>query len=595
MDTLGNSSGKANWLLVVALLFILGGGFLAYWVQTDGNNVEIRDVRFMGMDRVMMSGLLYVPPGVDAKNPAPGIVAVHGYMNSRETQDCFAIEFARRGYVVFAIDQTGHGFSDGPAFVNGFGGPDGLRYLRSLDIVDPDNIGLNGHSMGGYTTMSAAGKYPNDYKSMVILGSAAGLRGTPEWTPELPRNLRLIYSMKDEFSKFMYNVPLPKDIVNSDKLKKLFGGTEPVQVGKIYGSLEAGTARQLLMPDHIHTGDHFEIPTIGLAIEWFQTTLKGGRPIPPSDQVWYWKQRGTFLALIGMFLLIFPLGSMLLETKYFSPLREAEPKCKPAVGFGWWIAAILTVLIPILTFFRFQHFVDPPYKASWLFAQNLTSGVMFWAIGNAVISLILLLIWHYGFNRKNGATAVNYGITWDSGILWGKIGRSFLMAGTIAFFAYAFLSLSDWLFKTDFRFFVFAIKLMTPLHFQIFLCYLIPFIFFCLVLGTALNGQLRLCQEGGTSIPLGRAMFINLIIMIIGIIGLLVYQYIPLLSGGTLTIPGEPLLTILGYQFIPLLGIVGLVTTYFFRKTGHIYVGAFLSAMLITWIVVAGQVIHFKF
>jgi hypothetical protein len=55
------------------------------------------------------------------------------------------------------------------------------------------------------------------------------------------------------------------------------------------------------------------------------------------------------------------------------------------------------------------------------------------------------------------------------------------------------------------------------------------------------------------------ALFINLILMIIGIIGLLVYQYIPLLSGGTLSIPGEPLLTILGYQFIPLLGILGLL------------------------------------
>lgn len=41
--------------------------------------------------------------------------------------------------------------------------------------------------------------------------------------------------------------------------------------------------------------------------------------------------------------------------------------------------------------------------------------------------------------------------------------------------------------------------------------------------------------------------------------------------------------------------IVGWVTTYFYRKTGHIYVGAFISAMLVTWIVVASQAIHFKF
>jgi cephalosporin-C deacetylase-like acetyl esterase len=93
----------------IALILILGGGFFAYLVQTGGGDIEIRDVRFMGSNNTMMSALLYVPEGVNAKNKAPGIVAIHGYINSKETQDGFAIEFARRGYVVLALDQTGHG------------------------------------------------------------------------------------------------------------------------------------------------------------------------------------------------------------------------------------------------------------------------------------------------------------------------------------------------------------------------------------------------------------------------------------------------------------------------------------------------------
>jgi fermentation-respiration switch protein FrsA (DUF1100 family) len=67
------------------------------------------DVRFIGTGGSPMSALLYVPPGATAAAPAPGILAVHGYINSRETQSGFAIEFARRGYVVLALDQTGHG------------------------------------------------------------------------------------------------------------------------------------------------------------------------------------------------------------------------------------------------------------------------------------------------------------------------------------------------------------------------------------------------------------------------------------------------------------------------------------------------------
>jgi hypothetical protein len=39
--------------------------------------------------------------------------------------------------------------------------------------------------------------------------------------------------------------------------------------------------------------------------------------------------------------------------------------------------------------------------------------------------------------------------------------------------------------------------------------------------------------------------------------------------------------------------VVALVSTYFFYKTGHIYVGAFLNAILITWIIVAGTATQF--
>src|SRR3954464_1958059 len=102
-------------LFGVALFLVFGGGFLAYETQTVGNTVAVRDVRFAGTNGTMMSALLFIPRGVTNKNPAPGILAVHGYINSRETQSGFAIEFARRGYVVLALDQTGHGYSDAPA------------------------------------------------------------------------------------------------------------------------------------------------------------------------------------------------------------------------------------------------------------------------------------------------------------------------------------------------------------------------------------------------------------------------------------------------------------------------------------------------
>ncbi len=193
---MANQSKKTWIILAIALLLILIGDLLASCVQTDWGNVQVKDIRFMGTsstddtNNVIMSALLYVPKTATAATPAPGILAIHGYINSRETQDGFAIEFARRGYVVLAMDQTGHGYSGGPAFANGFGGPDGLKYLASLDIVDKNNIGLEGHSMGGSAVATAADAYPDLYKAMVLEGSSTA--PAPAGDANFPKNLGVV-------------------------------------------------------------------------------------------------------------------------------------------------------------------------------------------------------------------------------------------------------------------------------------------------------------------------------------------------------------------------------------------------------------------
>ena len=49
------------------------------------------------------------------------------------------------------------------------------------------------------------------------------------------------------------------------------------------------------------------------------------------------------------------------------------------------------------------------------------------------------------------------------------------------------------------------------------------------------------------------------------------------------------LFSIMAFQLLLIFTIVALAYTYFFRKTAHIYVGAFLCALLVTWILVASQ------
>lgn len=584
MTTPVRSRPSRLWsLLLVSLALVLLGGGVAAAVQTDNGDVGITDVRFTGNGGQTLSGLLYVPDGVTAENPAPAILAVHGYINSRETQDAFAIEFARRGYVVLALDQSGHGFSGGAAFENGYGGPAALAYLSSLDIVDPDNIGLEGHSMGGWTVLSAAATMPDAYRSVVLVGSSTGSGVAPEGDTEFPRNLALVYGQHEEFSTLMWNEADADDVQSNEKMMSVFGTDEPVETGRVYGSIDDGSARVVYRPDATHPGLTLDPVAVDHAIDWFDQTLEGGQPV--SGQTWWLKEAGTLVAFLGGILFLFPFGALLLRSRFFAGLAGTPASGVGVRGLPWWGAALLTAVISAVTYFPFQIWGSEWLAPNSLFPQEITTGVMFWALGNAVISLVLFLIWHATGGRRAGGDARTYGLAGPGGFSWRLVGKSALFAAVVTGALYLLLAFSDWAFQTDFRFYVFQLHLMDAARFRVFLTYLLPFTVFTLVIATVLHGQLRSAESGWST---GRRMLANGVALASGVLALIVVNYAPLIAGGTLWVDTQPLLAIVAYQFVPLLFVIGLLATYFADRTGTVYAGAFIAAILVTWNNVAG-------
>jgi pimeloyl-ACP methyl ester carboxylesterase len=562
-------------LAILGIVLIVAGGLLAYVTQTAGG-IRIQDVRFKGVKGNTMSALLYIPPNATPQIPAPGILAVHGYINSRETQDGFAIEFARRGYVVLALDQTGHGYSDPPSFANGFGGPDGLAYLRSLEIVDKDNIGLEGHSMGGWTVLAAAAAMPNDYKSMVLEGSSTGKPFAAEGTPSWPRNVALVFAQYEEFSTLMWGVELARDVTRSPKLWELFGTKSAVESGKVYGDPAAGTARVLYTPAMTHPAEHISHEAIGDSLDWFATTLKGGTPRPVDDQIWFRKEIGTLIALIGFVALVIGTFDGLLEAPMFSRLRlpviadGTMPPHEAAAGRRWTTALILSAFIPALTYYPAFALGGTFVTPSAFLPQGITNQILVWAIINGLITLALMR-----FAPKRASRA-------------GLIGQSVVIAVASVAVGYAALWLADLAFKIDFRFWIVALKLMSAKQFLIFLIYLIPFTAFFVV---ALHVLHRNFSTLGA--PRGALYLTNVLALTLGFVVLLVLQY------GTLWLTGKlfnpipdpgfvPLSTIVAIQFVPLLAIVAVIATFTWRRTGSSLPGALIAGLFVTWYVVAG-------
>lgn len=576
---------------LVSLLTVFCGGLLAWLIQTAAGSIDIRDIRFQTDAGVTLSALLYVPEAVSADNPAPAVLAVHGYINTRETQSAYAIEFSRRGYVVLAMDQRGHGYSDPPAFADGFGGPAGLAYLRSLDFVDTDQIALAGHSMGGWTVLSAAAAMPDAYRSVVVSGSSTGTFGVPEGDGVFPRNFGLVYGQYDEFSGSMWLSPTGAGIVNTDKLQKQFATNEPVIAGRLYGSIEAGTARQLYQPAQTHPANHITRSGVAGTIDWLQLTTDTPNPMPPDQQIWSWKELATFVSLLGSFALLLTTGPLLMELPFFSTLRNAPAPAAGIDGKSWYLAAVIVMAVPALSYFYFQGLATA-IPASALFGQNLTNGFMLWALGNAVISLLLFLLWHFalGGNSKGGNGRA-YGLLGDNGFSLNSVVRSALFAIAVVAVLYLVLAINHALFTADFRFWVIAVKLMSGLQFSLWLSYLIPFTLFFLVFALILHGQMRSASRRS----LWSSAAINAMLAGGGILVLLLLQYVALFLTGSLAIPSQALLTIVALQFVVVLPLAGIVSTRYFQLTGQIYAGAFVNGLFVTWLIVAGQATHFAY
>ena len=553
-------------LLIIGAVVIFAGAVLAHFIQTSGGT-KVRDVRFVAANGAMMSALLYIPANATAKTPAPGILAVHGYINSRETQDGFAIEFARRGYVVLALDQRGHGYSDGPAFADGFGGPAGLAYLRSLDFVDKDNVGLEGHSMGGWTGLAAAKAAPNDYKSMVLEGSSVGKPFAAEGTPTWPRNVALVTGRYDEFSKLMWDVDRAADIGQSPKLEALFGTDKPVEVGKLYGSIEAGDARRFYQPGLTHTAEHITTEAIGDALDWFAQTLKGGVARPVSDQIWYWKEIGTLVSLIGFVAFLLGAFALTLTLPVFASLAHEPTPVRTKRGGGWWVAFVLASLLPALTYFPAVGIGYEKLKASAAMPQHITNCIVLWALATAVLSLVLSLF--------TGGRRANFDTDWLK-----SLGAAFV---TI-FIAYGMLALVQTAYLVDFRFYLVGLKLMNPAQMKIFTIYIVPLTFFCLVAMRSLHASLGVAGSGAVS-----QYATNILAFVGGFTLLIGAVYVVLFSTGQLPAADLALFAIIGIQFIPVLAILAIISTFAYRRTNSYVPGAFVSALFVTWYIVAGQ------
>ena len=308
---------------ILGLVLILGGSYLANAIQTSGG-VALKDVRFAGD-----GGLDPVRPALragerTAAHPAPAVLASHGYINTREMQSPFAIELARRGFVVLAMDMVGHGYSEGA--VGQARTSAARRRCATCRACLSSTRPISGSRATPWAACrcSAAAGPAGRLQGHRPRGLDARLPGR-QGARQTIHNLAVVFGQFDEFAPLMWGVPKGSLVASSPKLAKVFGPPCPVLVGKIYGEIADGSARVLENPPVTHPWEHFSRAGVGGAVDWFQKTLVGeANPLPPGDQIWLWKDIGTAIGFMGFVVLLIGTFEGLLTLR-----------CSPASTIPW--------------------------------------------------------------------------------------------------------------------------------------------------------------------------------------------------------------------------------------------------------------------
>jgi len=173
---------------------------------------------------------LITPPDYKPEKKYPVFIYVYGGPHAQLVTDSwlgggglFLNMVAQRGYVVFTLDNRGsanRGKDFEQSIFRDLGTKEtedyikGVEYLKSLEYVDPDRIGVNGWSYGGFMTISLLTRYPDVFKVGVAGGPVIDWKyyevmygerymDTPQDNPEGYENASLLNRAKDLDDKLL--------------------------------------------------------------------------------------------------------------------------------------------------------------------------------------------------------------------------------------------------------------------------------------------------------------------------------------------------------------------------------------------------------
>lgn len=315
MDT--NQVNKKNIFFIIffIILFIIGTA-LIFNIPMSVNSSYSLTVQTVDEETIYFNVFepkesLYQAKNGDTKKPA--VIIAHGATLNKEDLKGYALEIASAGFIAIPFDFRGLGQSTGGREEGDL--LDDIRaiksYLSSRDDVDINKLGYIGYSMGGIGFQLV--KEDTDFKCFIGIGT--GLPTTPTETVRADSGRKLNVLM----IQAIFDEAVTLSRVKEGMAARLGTTSDQVDVNKLYGSYDKGTASMIYLDDdsnHVKVG--WDTNFIRVARDWIINTFPEIRTVNENFHanirliillVQLVGGMGFFFSIIG------PISKLILKSK----------------------------------------------------------------------------------------------------------------------------------------------------------------------------------------------------------------------------------------------------------------------------------------
>lgn len=604
-----------RFLLLACLALVVGASFLASRIQSSGGAVQVVGIKIPTQNGQWIVADLFRPKSATAERPAPLVVVVPGFQRAKETQANISLELARRGIVVIALDPYAQGGSSSSlsprsATEEGYGLFAVVNYAANtgnLNYVDPKRIGATGHSAGGNAAIQGASHFgqearqtgrPSKLHSVFVSGYVLTL--TERNLRSVASNIGIGYAFYDEGAYRnelrngdMRRAPEALRLVQSGLGAKAPPLTE-VEIGRYYGDAATRTLRVVHNERVLHPFQPYSLEATTGQLDYFRKVFQLEDSLPGRDQVWYWKELLSLLALVAAFVALVPLARLLLNAvPYFQvlvqPVPEAPPRPQGAGRWLYWGLFVGGALIACFTYIPMAELSQKLFVAAsgreqtWFFPQRMNNAVMLWAVLNSAVGFLLFFLSYRFFGRHRGIRPA----MWGAGTSGLELRRTFVLALTLWLSFFLLLAGVYYFFHVDYRVLFFGARPFQPAILALLLLYAPMFFLFFLANSLRVNGALRFAGE-----PEWTSMLLAGLANSLGLLFIVIVQYATFALTGTVHWTDGWLYINLLFAVVPIMFVLPYFNRYFFRLTGRIYLGPMATCLIFITILLSNTVCY---